>query len=447
MSVNTTGNPDPANAGQRGRKRSRISTKGARDTRRSGGSRPRTTPCRSSQTSRQRHGLGGHLPQVQTSQNPAPLLPQLPPGMVLPPAPYPVQLPTTARYNSYHNQHQGLPQPSAQVTPQFGPPPPPPPPPQPPQLLPLQHPRQSLPIPAVNITGNPFLPPSIKVSLLRKIYREEYVDFEELLPTNHVASAMARHESVISIDRKSQTLRFDKDKIKKEKVDSLGKWMMAWNLYMQAYLHYHPNNYFKLFSYQKLFCQLANKYRFDACANYDMYFRRSMANQQMLDANERSVFWCRISEEYRAMYLMDFPLPTCFDCKGRGHYAKNCPHKGQTDNVSHSSAVVAYPTTAPSSSFRRQRSHNNQQQQQQQHQTTNVQATQQQAAQRSTVSAQVKPCFRFNGTGQCNKPPCQFLHICSICFKDNHAAKDCYTQSSSTFRPGTQPNGFQFNGP
>ena len=118
VSVNSTGAgiPDPGNAGQteRGRKRSRISTKGARRSAR-GGSRPRTTPCRSSQNSRQQHGLGGNLPQLQALQPPLPGIPYLPPGTVLPPAPYPVQLPT-----SRHNfQQQGLSQTSTQASPQF----------------------------------------------------------------------------------------------------------------------------------------------------------------------------------------------------------------------------------------------------------------------------------------------------------------------------------------
>ena len=49
------------------------------------------------------------------------------------------------------------------------------------------------------------------------------MEFEELLPDNQVVNAGTRHESCISIDKASQTLRFDKDKIKKQKVDTLAK--------------------------------------------------------------------------------------------------------------------------------------------------------------------------------------------------------------------------------
>ena len=135
----------------------------------------------------------------------------------------------------------------------------------------------------------------------------EFVELEELLPANQTTSSLAKHESIISIDRRSQTLKFDKDKVKEEKVDTLAKWMLAWNTYMQAYLHYHPQAYFELFSYQMLICQLANRYKFKACVQYDTNFRLSMANQQTPHADLRSVLYLRVGEEYKSQYLMDHP--------------------------------------------------------------------------------------------------------------------------------------------
>ena len=338
-------------------------------------------------------------------------------------------------------------------------PPPQQPAPQPQQQL--QHQQlfqQPMPVaaaPAGNNLSNPFLPPSIKVSILKKIHRREFVDFEELLPGNQTSSALAKHESCISIDKRSHTLKFDKDKVKNEKVDSYAKWMLAWNSFQQAHLHYHPEDYFLLFSYQKLFSQLVNKYRFDACASYDRYFRLSMANQQSLSPELRSVSWGSICEEYRAMYLIDNPLPHCFTCKSKGHFAQNCPDKKTSQNESTTtptvtlgsqnsfrrSRMLSFPTSSGFLQQPQQQFHQQQQQirfpqfgQPQQQQQPGQQQQQQQRA-------QVKPCFRFNGTGQCAKPPCQFLHICSICFRDTHPAKDCFAQSSSQFRPGSQQPG------
>ena len=359
-----------------------------------------------------------------------------------PPAPHPPQ------YQPLHYQQQYYNQPA---WPQPGPPPLQPPAPQPQQPL-FQQPLQgAAAAPQLAGNSNPFLPPSIKVSILKKIYRREFVDFEELLPGNQTSSALAKHESCISIDKRSHTLKFDKDKVKNEKVDSFSKWLLAWNSFLQAHLHYHPEDYYNLMTYQKLFCQLVNKYRFDACASYDRYFRLSMANQQTLSADLRSVSWVSICEEYRAMYLIDNPLPHCFTCKSKGHFAQNCPDKKTTQSDTPQNPTVT--TVGSHTNFRKSRTQSfqnssgfQQQPQQvrfpqfhiqpQQQQQQQFQPVQQQQQQRPAL---VKPCYRYNGSGQCAKPPCQFLHICSICFRDSHPAKDCYAQSSSVFRPGAQP--------
>ena len=352
-----------------------------------------------------------------------------------------------------HQQHHMAAPPSSSM---FGTPAPPPPPPQPPCHLDGAGPSQVNPGNDNFTFPNRFLPPSVKVSILRKIYRRDFVEFEELLPDNQVVNAGTRHESCISIDRASQTLRFDKDKIKKQKVDTLAKWLIAWTSFMQAYLHYHPNEYFELFTYLKNFVILANRYRFDACLNYDRYFRLSMANQQTLSADLRSVSWLCISEEYRAMYLLDSPIPNCFHCKSRGHLSNNCPEKkGDSSNNQGSSSVSAGVSnrsmaSASTSTFRR----NNrppqprplmpyaQQPQQHNHQHRFNSGNFQQQN-RPPVPAQLKLCFRFNGGFPCTKPQCQFLHVCSLCFRDDHPATQCPNATSqSSFRPdGDQRSG------
>ena len=362
---------------------------------------------------------------------------------VLPPAPQPVRLaPLPPNYHQLRQQQQQqqlaqqqLLQPAPLLPAPFhfgGPPPPPPPPPQPPQVPP---PPQHQPLGTAahqfqQAGGNPFLPPSVKVSLLRKIHRMEFVELEELLPANQTTSSLAKHESIISIDRRSQTLKFDKDKVKKEKVDTLAKWMLAWNAYMQAYLHYHPQAYFELFSYQKLFCQLANRYKFEACVQYDTNFRLSMANQQTLHADLRSVSYLRVCEEYKSQYLMDHPLPNCYHCKSQGHFSHSCPEKkgsGSSSSSSGASAMIPAASGAQSSFRSRQQGNSGQ--------PAAQQRPQQPSQAQGAGGAQFKPCFRFNGSGNCTKPPCQFMHVCSICFRD-HAARDCFLQSSSAFRPG-----------
>ena len=399
-----------------------------------------------SNTSPPAHRSRSNNPTRPTTQDqPQPLFPSGPT------APQPFQY--QQRWGSQQQQHQQY----QQTTPMQGPsgsmaPPPPPP----------LHPTDGFTAPPpsgncqpaqtgnINVTAfqyNRFLPLSVKVSILRRIYRRDFVEFEELLPDNQVVNAGTRHESCISIDKASQTLRFDKDKIKKQKVDTLAKWLIAWTSFMQAYLHYHPEEFFELFTYLKNFVMLANRYRFEACLNYDRYFRLSMANQQTLSADLRSVSWLQISEEYRAMYLLDSPIPNCFHCKSRCHMSNNCPDK-KGENSNNSSSVPAQVNnrssgyTGTSTTFRRkpqplmaptQGYQHRPYQQQQQNPPSFPQPSQHQ---HPPVPAQFKVCFRYNGGFPCTKPPCQFAHACSIC-SDPHPATQCphNPNSSSTFRP------------
>ena len=151
------------------------------------------------------------------------------------------------------------------------------------------------------------------------------------------------------------------------------------------------------------------------------------------------------------MHLIDNPLPHCFQCKAKGHFAQNCPDKkvSQTDttlNPTFSTGVQNFRRSRPQASQQHAAGYNQQPAQrfpqfaiQQPVQQPPQQPVQQQVVQQQRMPAQAKPCYRYNGTGFCAKPPCQFLHICSICYREGHPAKDCYANSSSTFRPGSQP--------
>ena len=435
----------PFNPNKRGKKRVRGGGQGSVNNTLSSGLQVSTISTTSAWGARSTRTQPATTPALMSVNVPQPSHP-----------PMPAQAPVYPQQMMYGNAVQptyATPVQPSYAPQSYGPPPPPP-----------QQPLPQFHIPQVNAgassssTGNnnPFLPPSIKVSILKKIHRREFVDFEELLPGNQISSAISKHESCISIDRKSQTLKFDKDKVKKEKVDTLGKWMLAWNAFLQAHLHYHPTDFYRLSCYQKLFCQLANKYKFDACVSYDRYFRLSMANQQTLSADLRSVSWTSVCEEYRAMYLIDNPLPHCFQCKPKGHFAQNCPDRKTTQ----ADTTLSPTLTGQQSNFRRSRPSTQQYQQQPsgyynqqqaqrfpQFHIPQQQPIQQQQQPQQPQPASAKPCFRFNGTGSCSKPPCPFQHVCSICFRSSHAAKDCYAQSSSTFRPQPQPGNPNGQGP
>ena len=179
----------------------------------------------------------------------------------------------------------------------------------------------------IEIDMNPFIPPPIKHTLLKKIEKREYIDFEELLPTATSINKQFNNSSTyIDIDEQSSALTF-RQKDKKGKIINLSVWMSAWNIFIQTYLHFRPDMYHKLFMYQKIFCRLVCKYKFEACYNYDKDVRLLLASQVSLNPSQRSATWDNLHQELSNIHLQDNLLPSCFTCKTTGHFASMCPHK------------------------------------------------------------------------------------------------------------------------
>ena len=118
-----------------------------------------------------------------------------------------------------------------------------------------------------NTLLNPFVPPAIKSTILKKIEKMEYIELEDLAPAAAFANKKHLQSSATAYcDSDMQTYILTlKEKVKKGIITNLAEWMRAWNIYAQAFLHFKPEMFAKLFKYQKTFVEKTCKYRFDAC--------------------------------------------------------------------------------------------------------------------------------------------------------------------------------------
>ena len=120
---------------------------------------------------------------------------------------------------------------------------------------------------------NPFTPPPITPTQLKKIENREFVDFADLLPENQASSLSSFFDKpTIEIDANG-TLTHKDHKTKRTKVNSFHRWCSAWCIFAQAHLHFHPEDFFQLFSYHALMVQHVSQYKFEACYAYDNAFR------------------------------------------------------------------------------------------------------------------------------------------------------------------------------
>ena len=98
---------------------------------------------------------------------------------------------------------------------------------------------------------NPFIPPPLPVNILKKIEKDDFVSFEDLLPSTPSTATTSRDEHFIDIDIESSASRL-RQKEKSKRIINLSSWMLAWNNFMQTTLHFKPGRYFVLFCYQKI---------------------------------------------------------------------------------------------------------------------------------------------------------------------------------------------------
>ena len=140
---------------------------------------------------------------------------------------------------------------------------------------------------------NPYTPPALKTSILTKIKKDEYVDFDDLLPTPPSLNSSPDELLGFQLDASNNLLV--KPNTPKAKIRDYPAWICAWNIYYQAMLYHDPSLHFKLFSYFKNFCNLARKHQFESCYAYDKAQRQTIAAQANLPLSQKTAHWTTIN--------------------------------------------------------------------------------------------------------------------------------------------------------
>lgn len=278
-----------------------------------------------------------------------------------------------------------------------------------------------------------FTLPPIKRSILIKIEKREYVDFEDLLSirkpstgqNSRSGGAYAREFVMVSDDLEtdedsSAPLRL-RQRGARAVVRSLANWMFAWNRYMQASCYFFPESVHDRFCYQQIIVTLANRYKFEAVYGYDCEFRMAMAAESAEKPENRTVKWEVQAIHLTNMFLTnDTLLPECFECKEVGHYANMCPTSRKSKRnplpqqfrnapLPHVDANISNNKTPPAyDAFRKP--------------PTNFTG---QGYNSPRPQAPPRPCARFNRGVYCDTARCYEPHICSKCFREGHPSIQC----------------------
>ena len=302
---------------------------------------------------------------------------------------------------------------------------------------------------------NPFTPPSIAESLLKKIEERKFVDFAELLPENQASDISFGFDKTIIEFNDDGTMTHKDHRNRKVKINSFHRWCTAWCIFAQAHLYYHLEDYYQIFQYHMLMVQHVSQYTFEACYKYDTAFRLIIQNERNVPPHKRTCNWCTESDVLRNKYLFNNPISTCSYCKTPGHSVNQCKTKKNStiDNPLSNTLFASAPmplmsaqiqpfaqyqqwrprNSQPHHSFRAPNSNNNQQQRFSFHAPQNTPRHRP-----GSVHPSQKPCRNFNGNQPCPKPPCNFLHACEHCGATDHGLTICPHLpglSSSNFIP------------
>ena len=153
-----------------------------------------------------------------------------------------------------------------------------------------------------------------------------------------------------------------------------------------------------------------------------------LASQASLPPNQRTVAWDNINQEVMNMYLHDNMLPVCYNCHSTGHYATVCPSKFQKVGYQNQ-----WNKDTGNNNFRPQ--HNFRANTESYQRIPSSNGYNQQPLLSSNGYNQQVPCQRFNKGGFCAKPPCQYLHSCNKCGRNNHSGNRCNARTNTSFMP------------
>ncbi len=212
--------------------------------------------------------------------------------------------------------------------------------------------------------------PPVPGKLATKIWQEEYIDLDGLLPTRLGAPEPTLGDLIAG----------DKQHKEKRGISCIQEWVTCFNTFMAVLALRKPERVVDLLAYSSLIVKASMDFEGNSWFTYDKFFRKQAAAEPA-----RYGTWGEVEP---SMWTQHFgraiAKPMCKECGQSGHQTCQPPRKEQV--AEQAKSYTRYkPYTSPK---------------------------------RAPV------CERWNRGDRCSTAYCNFQHICSYCSRD-HTAQDC----------------------
>ena len=214
--------------------------------------------------------------------------------------------------------------------------------------------------------------PPVPKKLAERIWRNEYIEFELLLPTKLGSPEPTLGELFTGGRRKER-----------KSTMSIQEWVVCFNTYLAILTLKDPTRVKDLLAYSSLIVKASADFEGECWRNYDQFFRRQAAAEPARYPQWGEIEPCMWTQHFGRAAAR----PTCIVCGQRGH--ENCARAGENSNTD-LGKKQPYARSKPYP----------------------VQRT------------KAPICRRWNRGDICSASYCNYQHVCAECFKD-HRAKEC----------------------
>ena len=163
----------------------------------------------------------------------------------------------------------------------------------------------------------PSFPPHLPTKTISSIRNGEYIDFNYLLSEN-----IDGHDEHLKISFDALGSGFSipvsMSQHKRQRIDSIERWLNAFNIFARVVVHFFPYKASELFVYQQAIRDAPRKFSGMAWYAYDIAFRKKAAN-------DASISWAHRDPQLYLEKFTGLAKTACHVCGSADHFVNACP--------------------------------------------------------------------------------------------------------------------------